>query len=92
VLLRVTETAALTGTSSDANLLEQARAGLEDGRGQLGAWLLQAIGAQDAQIAHPAPPVSRASAPAGPTKIVVEDGPEVAKPRKKKPAATPAPQ
>jgi hypothetical protein len=92
VLLRVTETAALTGTSSDANLLEQARAGLEDGRGQLGAWLLQAIGAQDAQIAHPAPPVSRASAPTGPTKIVVEDGPEVAKPRKKKPAATPAPQ
>jgi hypothetical protein len=93
VLLRVTETAALTGSSSDANVLEEARAGLEDGRAKLGAWLLQAIGAQDAQMAHP-PPIAAhsAAAPAVPNKIVVEDGPEVAKPRKKKPAHTPAPQ
>ncbi len=93
VLLRVTETAALTGPSSDANVLEAARADLEDGRGKLGAWLLQAIGAQDAQMAHPAPVAAHAAAaPAAPSKIVVEDGPEAPKPRKKKPAATPAPQ
>jgi hypothetical protein len=47
VLLRVTETAALAGSESDAGSLEDARAGLEDGRGKLGAWLLQSIGAQD---------------------------------------------
>jgi hypothetical protein len=93
VLLRVSQTAALTGSSSDANLLEEARAGLEDGRGKLGAWLLQAIGAQDAQIAHPQPAAAApAPAPAAPNKIVVEDGPEAPKPRKKKPAVTPAPQ
>jgi hypothetical protein len=93
VLLRVSQTAALAGSSSDANVLEQARAGLEEGRGKLGAWLLQAIGAQDAQVAHPQPAVATpAAAPAAPNKIVVEDGPEAPKPRKKKPAATPAPQ
>ncbi len=52
VLLRVTETAALAGPTSDASSLEDARAGLEDGRAKLGAWLLQSIGAQDAQIAR----------------------------------------
>jgi hypothetical protein len=94
VLLRVTETAALAGSPADASSLEDARAGLEDGRAQLGAWLLQAIGAQDAQMAHPqAPAAARAaSAPAAPAKIVVNDGPDVTKPRKKKPATTPAPQ
>jgi hypothetical protein len=93
VLLRVSQTAALTGSSSDANLLEEARAGLEDGRGKLGTWLLQAIGAQDAQLAHPQPAVAApVAAPAPPNKIIVEDGPTPTKPRKKKPAATPAPQ
>ena len=94
VLLRVTETAALTGSSTDANVLEAARADLEDGRGKLGAWLLQAIGAQDAQVVHPVPAAAHAAAaaPSVPNKIVVEDGPEVPKPRKKKAAATPAPQ
>ncbi len=85
VLLRVTETAALAGPESDASSLEEARAGLEDGRAKLGAWLLQSIGAQDAQVAHlqaPAPHV--AAAPAAPTKIVVNDGPDTTKPRKKK--------
>jgi hypothetical protein len=94
VLLRVTETAALVGPSSDASDLEDARAGLEDGRGKLGAWLLQSIGAQDAQIARlqaPAPPPASAPPPA-PTKIVVNDGPNNTKPRKKKPATPPAPQ
>jgi hypothetical protein len=91
VLLRVTETAALAGPDSDASSLEEARAGLEDGRAKLGAWLLQSITAQDAQIAHQQAPAPRvAAAPATPNKIVVNDGPEAAKPRKKKP--TPAPQ
>lgn len=97
VLLRVTETAALTGSSYDANSLEQARAGLEDARSQLGSWLVQSIGAQDAQIARllaaPASPASTA-APA-PTRIVVNDGPaDSPKPRRKKPAAAspPSPQ
>jgi hypothetical protein len=93
VLLRVTETAALTGPGSDASSLEDARAGLEDGRAKLGAWLLEAIGAQDAQIAHAAAPVShQAAAPAAPNKIVVDDGPDTPKPRKKKPATPQAPQ
>ena len=52
VLLRVTETAALAGSGSDAGSLEDARAGLEDGRGKLGTWLLQSISAQDAQVVH----------------------------------------
>jgi hypothetical protein len=94
VLLRVTETAALAGSSSDANSLEDARAGLEDSRGKLGAWLLQSISAQDAQIARarttaaPAPAVT----PAAPGKIVVNDGPENPKPKKKKPAPAQVPQ
>jgi hypothetical protein len=93
VLLRVSETAALAASGPDASSLEDARAGLEDGRAKLGAWLLQAIGAQDAQIAHTQAPVSRAApAPAAPNKIVVDDGPETAKPRKKKAAPPPAPQ
>jgi hypothetical protein len=90
VLLRVTETAALAGPDSDASSLEEARAGLEDGRAKLGAWLLQSISAQDAQIAHLQAPAPRvAAAPAGPNKIVVNDGPEAAKPRKKKPTQAP---
>jgi hypothetical protein len=90
VLLRVTETAALAGPESDAGSLEEARAGLEDGRAKLGAWLLQSIGAQDAQIAHLQAPAPRAeAAPAAPTKIVVNDGPDTTKPHKKKPIQAP---
>jgi hypothetical protein len=95
VLLRVTETAALAGSGSDAGSLEDARAGLEDARGKLGSWLLQSIGAQDAQIVHlqAALAARPAAAPApAPNKIVIDDGPENPKPRKKKPAPTPAPQ
>ena len=94
VMLRVTETAGLAGSASDASSLEEARGGLEDGRAKLGAWLLQAIGAQDAQVvrlqapvAHPAP-----APPPAPNKIVVNDGPDTTKPHKKKPPPTPAPQ
>jgi hypothetical protein len=95
VLLRVTETAALAGSGSDAGSLEDARAGLEDGRAKLGAWLLQSISAQDAQIVRlQAAAASRPAATpaAAPNKIVVDDGPENPKPRKKKPAPAPAPQ
>jgi hypothetical protein len=94
VMLRVTETAGLAGSGSDASSLEEARAGLEDGRAKLGAWLLQAIGAQDAQVAHTqaAAPPPPAAPPLAPTKIVVNDGPETTKPHKKKPPPTPAPQ
>jgi hypothetical protein len=94
VMLRVTETAGLAGSGSDASSLEEARAGLEDGRAKLGTWLLQAIGAQDAQVARTqstvAPPP--AAPPAAPTKIVVNDGPDTTKPHKKKPPPPTAPQ
>ena len=92
VLLRVTETAALVGPASDASSLEDARAGLEDGRGKLGAWLLQSIGAQDAQIAraHAAVAPAAPAPPAVPNKVVVNDGPEAPKPHKKKPPPAPA--
>jgi hypothetical protein len=93
VLLRVSETAALAGSEVDAGSLEDARAGLEDGRGKLGAWLLQSIGAQDAQIARLQAPVAHpaTSAPT-PAKIVVDDGPDAPKPHKKKTVPPPAPQ
>ncbi len=92
MLLRVTETAALAGSASDASSLEDARAGLEDGRAKLGTWLLQSIGAQDAQIARlqaAVAPQPAARAAAAPTKIVVDDGPDNPKPHKKKPAPDP---
>ncbi len=95
VLLRVTETAGLAGSAADSSNLEDARAGLEDGRAKLGNWLLQAIGAQDAQVVRmQAPAAARAPAAAAttPNKIVVNDGPDTSKPHKKKPPPTPAPQ
>lgn len=95
VLLRVTEMAALSGAGSDAGSLEDARAGLENGRGTLGTWLLQSISAQDAQVVHlqTALAARPAAAPAAaPNKIVIDDGPQNPKPRKKKPAPAPAPQ
>ena len=94
VLLRVTEMATLTGSSSEASRLEDARGALEGARAQLGNSLLASVTAQDAQItqlraqiaAVPKPP------PPPPAKIVVNDGPDSrpVKHRKKKPAA-PAP-
>ena len=94
VMLRVTETAGLAGSGSDASSLEEARAGLEDGRAKLGTWLLQAIGAQDAKLARTQVPAAPppAAAPPAPTKIVVNDGPDTTKPHKKKPPPTTAPQ
>jgi hypothetical protein len=92
VLLRVTETAGIGAPAADANSLESARAALETGRAKLGAWLLQAITAQDARVAEAAAAANRPPPPVVPNKIVVEDGPENPKPRKKKAAAPPAPQ
>jgi hypothetical protein len=93
VLLRVSETAALAGSEADAGSLEDARAGLEDGRGKLGAWLLQSISAQDTQIARLQAPAAQPAAPAPPpSKIVVDDGPAAPKPHKKKSVPPPAPQ
>jgi hypothetical protein len=96
VLLRVTENASFAGSGADAANLENARVGLEAGRAKLGTWLLQSIGAQDAQVAHllAAPPPPPA-APAAPSKVIVDDGPTAPpvnpKPRKKK-STPPAPQ
>jgi hypothetical protein len=95
VLLRVTETAAITASSYDANSLEQARAGLEDARDKLGSWLVESIGTQDATVVRlqaAAAPKPNAAAPP-PSKIVVDDGPATTtKPRKKKPANPPETQ
>jgi hypothetical protein len=94
VLLRVSGTAAFAGTPGDAENTEDARAGLEQGRAKLGTWLLQSIGAQDAQVAHflAAPPPPPA-APPPPPKVVINDGPTPPAPKtKKKKPATPAPQ
>jgi hypothetical protein len=95
VLLRITETASFGNASADFASLDQARSGLEDARAKLGTWLMQSIGAQDAEVvrlktAPPPPPAAVA-----PTKTVIDDGPTPAKPRKKKqtpPPAAPAPQ
>ena len=92
VLLRVTETAGIGAPAADANSLEAARATLENGRAKLGAWLMQAIAAQDARVAEATAAANHPPPPAPPSKIVVEDGPENPKPRKKKAAAPPAPQ
>lgn len=94
VLLRVTETASLAGSGADAINLEDVRSQLEDSRAKLGAWLLQSITTQDAQIARMRTPVTSQppAAPPPPSKIVVDDGPQNPQPRKKKPIPTPAPQ
>ena len=89
VLLRITETAALANAEADAAGLESARADLEDGRGRLGLWLTQAITAQDARLAQAPAAAAHAAPPASPSKVVVTDGPENTKPRKKKPVTTP---
>ena len=93
VLLRVSGSASFAGTPGDAENTEDARAGLEQGRAKLGTWLLQSIGAQDAQVAHflAAPPPPPA-APPPPAKVVINDGPTPAPKAKKKKPAPPAPQ
>jgi hypothetical protein len=97
VLLRVSEMASLGGSGSEAVHLEDARAGLEAARGQLGNSLLQTISAQDTQIVQLRAEAARAAAQpkppeAPPSKIVVDDGPAPAPAkRKKKPATTTTP-
>jgi hypothetical protein len=93
VLLRVTETATLAG-AQDAKGLEQSRAMLESGRSQLGAALLQASQAQDAEVAQlrSAAVAAAAAAPqAAPAKTVVDDGPAPAKAKPAKRKKTPPP-
>jgi hypothetical protein len=94
VLLRVSETAQLAG-SSDANLLEDQRSALEDSRTQLGAALLQSSQAQDTEVVHLRSTAAAATPPPPATKTVVDDGPATkAKTTKKhvhKPAPTPPP-
>lgn len=80
VLLRVSETAQLAG-SSDARTLEDQRMSLEQSRTQLGAALLQATQAQDNEVVqlHTAATAPPAAAPKA-TNTVVDDGPQ-AKPK-----------
>ena len=96
VLLRVSETAQLAGASRDAEALEEQRASLENSRSQLGAALLQASQAQDAEVLRLRTAIVAATPPPQPTKTVVDDGP-AAKPKAKarkrtthKPAPPPA--
>jgi hypothetical protein len=92
VLLRVAETANFANASADAASLEAARASLEDGRARLGTWLMQALGAQDAELVRlKTPPPAPAVAPP-PAKTVIDDGPAPPKPRKRKSAPATAPQ
>ncbi len=75
VLLRVSETAQLAGTT-DARTLEDQRASLETSRTQLGTALLAAAQSQDnevAQLQRMAASGTPAAAPAA--KTVVDDGP-----------------
>jgi hypothetical protein len=94
VLLRITETATLAGTTSEADRLEQVRAGLQARRGQLGNAILASAAAQDndvMQLRTALQSVPRTGAQPGgaPKKIVVNDGPDTAPAKtthKKKPA------
>ena len=101
VLLRVTEMATLAGSQVEATRLEDARSALELARAQLGNLLLAGVSAQDAELARlRAQKVEAAKTPPpAPTKTVVNDGPETAKPKPHKrkpktshpPSSAPAP-
>jgi hypothetical protein len=79
VLLRVSETATLAGSRTDAGQLEAIRAELENSRTQLGNGLLQASTDQDAQVAQLQTAVKTAAARATPARTtVVDDGPQAA--------------
>ncbi|HEY4051095.1 MAG TPA: hypothetical protein VGM27_29895 [Acidobacteriaceae bacterium] len=91
VLLRVSEMASLSGSSGDANQLEAARATLESARAQLANALLESVVAQDTQLIQLRAQLAAAAAKpapapaAAPSKLVVDDGPEPPKRRKKRP-------
>ena len=94
VLLRVSETAQLAG-SSDARILEQQRSDLESARTELGTALVQATQAQDNEVVQlhtAAAAAAPAAAPA--SKTVVDDGPPAKKStrRTRKTTPPPAPQ
>jgi hypothetical protein len=96
VLLRITETATLAGTQSEADRLEQVRAELQARRAQLGNAILISATSQDTDVVQlrnslaAAPRVPAAST--APKRIVVDDGPTTStKASRKKKAATPPP-
>ena len=95
VLLRITETATLAGTQSEAGRLEETRAEVQARRAQLGNAILASASAQDSNVLQLRTSLANASrvaaTPAAPKKIVVEDGPAPATKtvRKRKPAAKP---
>jgi hypothetical protein len=103
VLLRITETATLAGTQSEAGRLEGTRAELQARRAQLGNAILASASAQDNSVLQLRTALATASrvaaAPTAPKKIVVDDGPATSpsktvrkrKPAAAKPAAPPAP-
>jgi len=84
VLLRVSETATLAGSQSDADTLQGALSSLESSRRNLGDAILLAannqqqelIGLRAAAAAQAAAAAAEAAKPVAPTKTVVVDGPE----------------
>ena len=95
VLLRITETATLAGSQSEASRLESTRSELQARRAQLGNAILASANAQDASVMQLRTSLQAAQrvavAPEPPKKVVVDDGPATATKtvRKKKPAAKP---
>jgi hypothetical protein len=102
VLLRVSETATLAGSQSDADSLQSAQTGLEGARRALGDAILSAASHQDRDLADlraaaaAQAAAAEAAKPVTPTKTVVVDGPATpsksttAAKKKKKPASPPA--
>lgn len=98
VLLRVSETATLAGSQSDADTLQGTLASLESSRRNLGDAILAAAANQEQELAGLRAAVARAAAeaakPIAPTKTIVDDGPappsKAASAAKKKKKAAPA--
>ncbi len=100
VLLRVSETATLAGSQSDADTLQRAQTGLEGARRALGDAILAAANNQERDLTDLRAVAAQAAAaeaakPVPPTKTVVVDGPATpskptASAKKKKKAASAA--
>jgi len=90
VLLRVAETATLSGSENDAVNLQNVLQNLQGARRELGTSLMNLASSHDQELvklraaaATPPPPVK----PVAPTKTVIDDGPPASgTPRHKKPA------
>lgn len=94
VLLRVAETAMLTGPQQDAASLDEALRRLDLARKSIGNGILDAAASRDAELSQlraSAAQMAAQAAQAPPRKVVVNDGPPAtAAKKKKKPAAPPA--